>query len=47
MHIDWLVNLRIAYDTPQPMDVYIEEDVVCSTQRENPAKVHNLTKEVF
>ena len=24
MHIDWLVNLRIAYDTPQPMDVYIE-----------------------
>ena len=24
MHIDWLVNLRIAYDTPQPMDVYVE-----------------------
>ena len=24
MHFDWLVNLRIAYDTPQPMDIYIE-----------------------
>ena len=24
MQIDWLVNLRIAYDTPQPMDVYVE-----------------------
>ena len=24
MHIDWLVNLRIAYDTPKPMDVYVE-----------------------
>ena len=24
MHIDWLVNLRIAYDTPNPMDVCVE-----------------------